>query len=218
MIWVVILRPIFALVLEGGAKHKIPSVLYCSIALQWGAACWDPWWWWDEEIWFKTSHKGRAWAWSRVLSSILWTIYVLFFFWWSVLTVIPFFMTSIFIVNESSQPCIFKKKFMRCHGKLILPTTVNVMLSLLWGATLNYGDPLSWHSGMLEDLLQIVERKHGPGMCLVICGLNSSLFNFQWLNLGVTRCWDKSWQMLPNQTSNVQKFRSVKVACCSTVC
>ena len=129
-----------------------------------------------------------------------------------------FFMTSIFIVNESSQPWIFLKNLMRCHGKLILPTTVNVMLSLLWGATLNYGDPLSWHSGMLEDLLQIVERKHGPGMCLVICGLNSSLFNFQWLNLGVTRCWDKSWQMLPNQTSNVQKFRSVKVACCSLVC
>ena len=74
----VIIRPTFAFVPGGGAKHKIPSVL--QPALQWGA-CWDPWWWWDEEIWFKTSHKGRAWAWSRVLSSILWHGLWMSYFW-----------------------------------------------------------------------------------------------------------------------------------------
>ena len=47
MICLMILTPSFVL-LQGG-------VTQCSTA-----ACWDPWWWWDEEIWFKTSHKGSA--------------------------------------------------------------------------------------------------------------------------------------------------------------
>ena len=47
MIRLMILTPTFVL-LQGGVSH-------CSTA-----ACWDPWWWWDEEIWFKTSHKGSG--------------------------------------------------------------------------------------------------------------------------------------------------------------
>ena len=133
-----------------------------SAVLQWDAACWDPWWWWDQEIWFKTSHKGSALAINSInyeclsheykkikmlTSNILWS-----------------FNVSIdynFLYGNIYRQHYFYYLFcsVKCPRKTDPPNDhIVAMLSFRdWRASLNYTDPLSWHSGMLgEDLLQIL--------------------------------------------------------------